>query len=1317
MAGLHFDITGDNTNLMRKLEETERGVRNASKAIEREGGSIEDLFGRMTKAAAAFTAGFSIKEIGQNIVKVRGEFQQLEVAFTTMLGSKDEADKLMSQMVETAAKTPFDLQGVANGARQLLAYGTAADDVNETLVRLGNIAAGLSIPLNDLVYLYGTTMTQGRLYTADLNQFTGRGIPMIKELSKELGVAEDEVKGLVEAGRIGFPEVQKVIQNLTNEGGMFYNLMEEQSKTITGQISNIEDSISTMFNEIGKSSEGVINTALSGVSTLIENYETVGKTIIELAASYGAYKAILITVTALQRAYTAVLGQAVVEKNLAAAAGITLSNAEAMAAARTKLLTSAQAALNKTMLANPYVLAAAAVTTLGYGIYKLITYQTEFEKGQDRLNNALDESSKASLSEQRELARLKGELSSLTVGTDEYNAVKDKIISGYSKYYSGLEEEINKVGLTEEAYKNLTKAIEQSFGARQYDKFKKEQEDYLDEIMSSNLGKIQNRLYDELGDEEGARVYTQIRQAILEQRELDDELQSVLSQVQDKGTIWADSRIDNYIRKIQEAQDATKKLDEEARVRFGITDSSTSTSNTGQTGNNDDIKKENKNLQQIIQSIQEAERNLASLRSQSQKGLIDTSEVEKADKELKGLKETFATMTGKEYGKPDKTLKEEVKKRKALAEELLRVRFQNQQDEINLMADGAEKRKRQLELDYQKEYAEISALQKKWKEAGSGTLTQEQTVEINTRYSNAEAKYKSGMSSIDKEQADAEAKAMNEYLKRYGDYQEKRLAIAREYEEKIAKAGGEDTWQGKLLVAERDDEFAKIEEEANKATSTIGKLFGNMKDKTSSDLRAIADEAENMLSYLEAGNFETDSEGEPLFGISGEWFERLRKSPKELESIKNEIANVRNEADSIEPTFDRIAVLLKDIFNAKDSNVLIKKLGDLQNEIGKVMQSAEFLSSSFSNLGDAFGSDMFSGIAEGISTAMDTVNSAMQGAQAGAMFGQIGMAAGAAVGAVTSLASAIARVHDKKNEQRIQELQNQIDTLDASYEKLGRSIEKAYSTDASKLIEQQNELLEQQKLLIQQQIREEEDKKKTDEDRIKDWKQQIDDINAQIEDNAEKAQEAIAGISFDSFRNNFLETLSDFDSTAEDFAEDFETYLQNAILNSLLASKYDKKIKQLYDRWAKLGEDGLSQTEVEKLRNEQQAIVEQMLSDRDNLASIFGWGGIENSASTQQASAGGFETMSQDSANELNGRFTALQMSGEEIKNAMIQVLANVNMLIISISDANATLVEIRTLMITSNGYLEDIASYNKKIVESFGLKLDEINNHLKQAI
>ena len=302
MAGIHFDITGDNSNFMRKLQEAENGIRAASRQIEESGTSIEALFNRMTRAAAVFGAGFTAKELISDIVKVRGEFQQLEVAFNTMLGSKEKANALMSQLVRTAAVTPFDLQGVANGAKQLLAYGAAAEDVNETLIRIGNIAAGLSQPLSDLVYLYGTTMTQGRLYTQDLNQFTGRGIPMIRELANVFGVAEGEVKGLVEAGKVGFPEVQKVIHNLTNEGGMFYNLMQEQSKTITGQISNIEDAIATMFNEIGQANEGIINDALSGVGYLVENWESVAIAIESAAIAYGTYKAATMTAAALQGA-------------------------------------------------------------------------------------------------------------------------------------------------------------------------------------------------------------------------------------------------------------------------------------------------------------------------------------------------------------------------------------------------------------------------------------------------------------------------------------------------------------------------------------------------------------------------------------------------------------------------------------------------------------------------------------------------------------------------------------------------------------------------------------------------------------------------------------------------------------------------------------------------------------------------------------------------------------------------------------------------------------------------------------------------------
>lgn len=302
MAGLHFDITGDNSNFIRKLEEARNGVRSTSKQIEESGASVEQMFGRMTKAAAAFGVGFSAQQFVSQVTKVRGEFQQLEVAFNTMLGSTEKADTLMSQLVRTAAITPFDLQGVANGAKQLLAYGTAAEDVNGTLVRLGDIAAGLSIPLNDIVYLYGTTMTQGRLFTQDLRQFQGRGIPLADELAKQFGVAKDNVGELVTAGRVGFPEVQKAIESMTNEGGRFGGLMEAQSKTISGQISNIEDAIATAFNKIGKDNESIINSVLSGTAYLVEHWEDVAIAIGSAAVAYGTYKAAAMTVAAVQGA-------------------------------------------------------------------------------------------------------------------------------------------------------------------------------------------------------------------------------------------------------------------------------------------------------------------------------------------------------------------------------------------------------------------------------------------------------------------------------------------------------------------------------------------------------------------------------------------------------------------------------------------------------------------------------------------------------------------------------------------------------------------------------------------------------------------------------------------------------------------------------------------------------------------------------------------------------------------------------------------------------------------------------------------------------
>lgn len=266
------------------------------------GATADAMFSSLAKSAASFGVAFSAQEFASKVTNIRGQFQQIEMAFNTMLGSEQKASALMQQMVNTAASTPFDLQGVANGAKQLLAYGLEADKVNGTLVRLGDIAAGLSIPLNDIIYLYGTTMSQGRLYAQDLMQFTGRGIPMIAELAKQFGVSESKVKDLVSEGKVGFPEVQKAIEDLTNEGGKFGGLMDAQSKTLTGQLANLEDNIDMMFNEIGEKSEGAIGGAIELAADMVDHYKEIGSVIISIAAAWGMNKAATAAVAAVNNA-------------------------------------------------------------------------------------------------------------------------------------------------------------------------------------------------------------------------------------------------------------------------------------------------------------------------------------------------------------------------------------------------------------------------------------------------------------------------------------------------------------------------------------------------------------------------------------------------------------------------------------------------------------------------------------------------------------------------------------------------------------------------------------------------------------------------------------------------------------------------------------------------------------------------------------------------------------------------------------------------------------------------------------------------------
>ena len=364
MAGLKFDITGDNGNMLSALQGVQNGVRQTQRVVEQSGQGIEQVFSKVQSAAAAAAGAFSAKELVRNVLEVRGQFQQLEVAFTTMLGSADKANDLMSQLVRTAATTPFDLKSVSEGAKQLLAYGTQADEVNGTLIRLGDIAAGLSIPLNDLVYLYGTTMTQGRMFTQDLRQFQGRGIPIADELAKIFGVTKDKVGELVTAGKVGAAEVQQAIENMTNAGSRFGGLMEAQSHTITGQISNIEDAIDSMFNDIGKANEGVINDALGGVSYLVEHWKEIGQIVLNVAAAYGVAKAAVVAWSTYQKIHNLLMEKAAIQMALAKAEGIALSEAEAMASVATMGFKNALNALKVAIASNPVGALAVALTAV-----------------------------------------------------------------------------------------------------------------------------------------------------------------------------------------------------------------------------------------------------------------------------------------------------------------------------------------------------------------------------------------------------------------------------------------------------------------------------------------------------------------------------------------------------------------------------------------------------------------------------------------------------------------------------------------------------------------------------------------------------------------------------------------------------------------------------------------------------------------------------------------------------------------------------------------------------------------------------------------
>lgn len=561
---IKFAITGDNNGFLTSMEGVRNSVRSTMQDVEDAGVGVEQMFDRLKKAAALSFAGLSAKELIHDIMDVRGKFQQLEVAFKTMLGSEQAATKLMDQLVKTAATTPFDLKGVADGAKMLLAYGTEVENVNEILVRLGDVAAGMSIQLSDLVYLYGTTMVQGRMFTQDLRQFQGRGIPIAEEIAKVLNVTKNQVPELVTAGKVTAEVFHQAFINMTNDGSKFGGLMKEQSKTIVGQISNIEDAVDMMFNDIGKQSEGAINAGLGAVSYLVENWQKVGEAIGVAAVAIGSYKAVMVAVNAIQRTNNALMAESAVQQALATAAGHALTAGQARQAAMEVMLTRVRQSLivatkelAAATLLNPYVWAAAAITTLVVLTYKLATAEDAETIARRKANDEMQKFADG-LDEQKN--KIQSYIHTLQ---DETATEYDKAVAWemLSKAAPTLTEKYSKAEVATMDLAQANRELNQQMNEETFDHLQKKVDEYREKVAA---------LKKEVGDGTPSAtalyqakygVHTHSKQDLEETQAMYDELVKRLTEMQRIRRQIAEDNKPLEI-KIQEANDNVKAKEE-----------------------------------------------------------------------------------------------------------------------------------------------------------------------------------------------------------------------------------------------------------------------------------------------------------------------------------------------------------------------------------------------------------------------------------------------------------------------------------------------------------------------------------------------------------------------------------------------------------------------------------------------------------------------------------------------------------------------------------------------------------------------------------
>ena len=1022
--GRIYYATGlDNSQLRADAAQARSILAGVGTSAAKEGDRIDAAMKKIGASIAGVFAVQQVKDFIVQVANVRGQFQQLEAAFKVLTGDAAVAESLMSQLIHTAAVTPFGVTDITQAAKQLLAYGVEADKVNETLIRLGDICAGLSIPIGDLAYLYGTTMTQGRLYTADLNQFLGRGIPLADELAKQFGVAKEEIRKMVEEGKVGFPEVQQAIINLTNEGGKFGGLMKELSGGITQRISNIKDSIEQMFNEIGKSSEGAIGVTLDGITAVVENWEKIGKVLLTVIAAYGGYKAAVLLVAAAHKI-----------ANIRGTVSVFLSLAKSVTSAKDAMLL-----FNMATKANPLGIVLGVVGAATAAMWAFSDSTSKAEDAQKRLKAAQDDFNVSVKAEQAEIDRLFDVLRKAKQGTDEYKAAKDSIINKYGQYLSGLDKEIATLQDVEGAYKAVTAAARESARVRAIENATTEAQSEYGRNYAENAGKLRDALAENAGKETATRLMKQVQKELKATGRVADATKEKIGDALRGDFSYGSSKawITGLERNEQELANAYGRINDLFQKA-----GSPATGDSPRSNVTEEIGK-------ATGRIKELEREIAELRSgklQAEAGKTVESAIESRVKELQAAQRTLETLTGRET--PETTANDSGRTEDQTAERTQKIdEYKNaviaanaeaeleiRQRQIENMDEGYEKQKEQIKLNYDRLIAE----NKKRGQDMIDALADEKVLEWQNKHPNATKAetiaYRASLSLTvadlapeQREQIEAyndlalkamikgnrqlveqQEAAWNEYYAKYGDYMQRRNAIAAKYDAELLNAESGSAEEATLLK-QKAEELDALDEEMRGSTTLMGQLFADASERSVAEIQKIIDKAELLMDWLGAQkdakgaatiDGKTVTRGDILgLSVSENTLQGLERSPEKVESLRNGIARLKGELGSRSP-FKRLEEDIKAAAKAiKDGNVAegVAKIGSAVSAFAPAL--GEFGQS----LGTIFGSDELGAKIAGVADALGGVG------QTAAGVGQImsGDVVGGAMAAVNGIGKVV----------------------------------------------------------------------------------------------------------------------------------------------------------------------------------------------------------------------------------------------------------------------------------------------------------------------